>query len=384
MRISVVICLFVGSYFQAVTAQTEREEVVIDSLSEMVITAMLRPEELTRAPASIQLVTSKDLLRFAGSNTGELLAFVQGVELTRYGVDGITFNARGLNSAFNNRMLQIVDGRKSTSPLSGGLPIFNNGTTIKDDIHQIEVVLGPQTALYGPNAHSGVINTITKDPGVYPGTSVSLSAGNQYQLSGRVRHAQKINEKWAWKITGEYAGGREFDFIDSVYIVGRNNGVPEHNVDFDFLHIRGEAHLYHNIKPKNEFIISSGASSNDFLQVTTSGRNQMRGVSYQFIQARYYSRHFNANVYNTWGSLGDSYIIPPYTQVYFMRTQPGPSYLPPVEAEQFALNAAGVKENSRRFNADLQYQTNFPEAGVFMVAGFDFEHANPNRKNGTT
>src|SRR5690606_2604308 len=119
-------------------------------------------------------------------------------------------------------------------------------------------------------------------------------------------------------------------------------------------------------------------------QVTTSGRNQMRGVSYQFIQARYNSPHFNANVYNTWGSLGDSYIIPPYTQVYFMRTQPGPLYLPPFEAEQFALNAAGVKENSRRLNADLQYQTNFPEAGVFLVAGLDFEHANPNRKNGTT
>ena len=32
------------------------------------------------------------------------------------------------------------------------------------DVSQIEVVLGPSSALYGPNAHSGVINVIFKKP----------------------------------------------------------------------------------------------------------------------------------------------------------------------------------------------------------------------------
>ena len=193
------------------------KEIITDTLSEVVITTLMRPEKITRAPASVQVLTTKDINRFAGSNTGELLAKVQGVEFTRYGVDGITFNARGLNSAFNNKMLQIVDGRISTAALSGGLPVFNNGTTSKDDIQQIEIIVGPQMALHGPNAHNGVISTITKDARIFQGTTVSLSAGNQYQFSGRLRHAQKINDHWAWKVTGEYARGRDFNFVDSVY-----------------------------------------------------------------------------------------------------------------------------------------------------------------------
>ena len=362
----------------------EEEEIPTDTLSEVVVFSLLRPEKITRAPASIQILTTDDISRFAGSNTGELISTLQGVEFTRYGVDGITFNARGLNSAFNNKILQIVDGRISTSALSGGLPVFNNGSTIKDDIQQIEVILGPLTSLFGPNAHNGVINIITKDPRLYSGTSVSLSAGNQYQFSGRVRHAQKINKQWAWKVTGEFANGREFDFIDSVYVGSSPKGIPEHSVDLDFRHIRGEAHLYYNIKSRNEIIISGGSSSNDFLQVTTSGRNQMKGVGYSFLQARYRSPNFYANVYNTWGTLGKSYTLTGYNQVFWMRTQPGPLFLPPEEAEQVALSAARFREKSRRFNADLQYRHNFSEAGLFLVAGLDFENAQPNTHGGNT
>lgn len=384
MKIPLIVLLSSFLVIQSVSAQNEAEAVVSDTLPEVVVLSLLRPEKITRAPASIQVLTTKDIDLFAGSNTGELHATIQGVEFTRYGVDGTTFNARGLNSAFNNKILQIVDGRISTSALSGGLPVFNNGSTIKDDIKQIEIVLGPQTALYGPNAHNGVFNTITKDPRQYPGTSVSLSAGNQHQFSGRLRHAQKIDDRWAWKITGEYAGGREFYFIDSVYVGNPPEAIPEHNVDFDFRHLRGEAHLYYNINPKTEIIVSAGASNNDFLQVTTSGRNQMRDVGYSFLQGRYKSRHFYANVYNTWGSLGNSYVIPGYTQIYWMRTQPGPLYLPPEEAEKLALSGAGFEEKSRRFNADLQYHKNFADAGLFLVGGLDFESARPNTNGGTT
>ena len=375
---------FILVQFSFAQNEVQEKNIPTDTLSEVVITSLIRPEKITSAPASIQVLTSRDFNRFAGSNPYELISKLQGVEFTRYGVDGTTFNARGLNSAFDNKILQIVDGRISTAAISGGLPVFNNGSTIKDDIQQLEVVLGPQTALFGPNAHNGVFNTMTKDARLYTGTTVSLSAGNQYQFSGRFRHAQKINDHWAWKVTGEYASGREFNFLDSVYVGVPPKSIPEHNVDFDFRHLRGEAHLYYNINPKTEIIVSSGTSSNDFLQVTTSGRNQMKGLTYTFLQARFKSPHFYANVYNTWGSLGESYTIPAYTQSFWLRTQPGPSFLPPDEAEKFALNSARFKEKSRRFNADFQYNTHFSEAGLFLVAGVDFENIRPNIDGGTT
>ncbi|QYA26128.1 TonB-dependent receptor [Gramella sp. MT6] len=386
MKISAVFFIFSFLSSQIILAQNvdQAKDAVTDTLPEVMVTSLLRPQKITRAPASIQVITSRDLGLFAGSNTGELISRIQGLEFTRYGVDGITFNSRGLNSAFNNKILQIVDGRISTAALSGGLPVFNNGTTIKDDIQQIEIVVGPQTALFGPNAHNGVFNTITKDPRLYPGTSVSLSAGNQEQFSGRFRHAQKIDDRWAWKITGEYASGREFHFIDSVYVGNPPQGVPEHNVDFDFRHLRGEAHLYYNLDANTEIVVSGGASTNDFLQVTTSGRNQMKDVGYSFLQARYKSPHFYANIYNTWGTLGNSYTLAGYTQIFWMRSQPGPLYLPPDEAEKAALSGSEFKEKSRRFNADIQYHTDFPEAGLFLVGGLDFENSQPNINDGTT
>ncbi|MBK9337180.1 MAG: TonB-dependent receptor plug domain-containing protein [Lewinellaceae bacterium] len=70
---------------------------------------------------------------------------------------------RGFNSAFNPKNLQINDGRFS-SLIATGLPLGALGTTVKEDIERIEVILGPSSALYGPNAHNGLLNTITKDP----------------------------------------------------------------------------------------------------------------------------------------------------------------------------------------------------------------------------
>src|SRR5689334_4525993 len=206
----------------------------------VVISASRHPEKITDAPASIHVIGVKDFDQFPGSNISELVSRIQGVEYTRSGIDGITFNARGFHSAFNNKVLDLVDGRNSMAALSGGLPLFNNGSYVKEDIERLEIVLGPQTALYGPNAHNAVFNTITKDPRKYQGTTVSVSGGNHYQFSSRVRQAAKINDKWAYKLVGEYAAGKEFVFHDSVFLdnFAPPSSIPEHNVKFDFRHIR--------------------------------------------------------------------------------------------------------------------------------------------------
>ena len=207
----------------------------------IVISASKRVEKITDAPASIHVIGQKDLQQFAGSNVGELAAYVQGLEFVRMGVDNVSFNARGLNNAFNGRVFQLVDGRNSMNPLSGSLMMGNNMSVNKEDIEKVEILLGPQTALYGPNAHSALFNYITKDPRKYQGTTLSVSAGNQSQFSARIRQAQKINDKWAYKFTGEYAVGRDFEFYDSLtgagggpaMVFGPIQNVPE-RMDFDF------------------------------------------------------------------------------------------------------------------------------------------------------
>lgn len=368
--------------------------------NEIVVSASKHPEKITNAPASIQVIGIKEIEQFAGSNVSELVSKVQGVEYTRSGVDEITFNARGLNSAFNIKVFQLVDGRNSMAAASGGIALFNNGSTNKDDIERIEIVLGPQTALYGPNAHNALFNYITKDPRKYPGTTVAVSAGSQNQFSSRFRHAAKINNKWAYKLSGEHATGKDYKWYDSVYAGGNAgpviNGfgpivaIPERINDFNFRRYRGEAHVYYSVSPKADIIISSGGSKFTRLQVTTTGRNQLRDFTYGFLQARYVHPHFFANIYNTWGNLGTSFNISNYTRDFWNRTHStitnpaSPLYnnfgkLSPDSAEMYALRLGNrFKERSQRFNGEVQYNYNFQNAGLFLVTGLNYQEEKPN------
>jgi iron complex outermembrane receptor protein len=368
--------------------------------NEIVISASKRPEKITNAPASIQVIGIKEIEQFAGSNVNELVSKVQGVEYTRSGVDEITFNARGLNSAFNIKVFQLVDGRNSMAPLSGGIAVFNSGSTNKDDIERIEIVLGPQSALYGPNAHNALFNYITKDPRKYQGTTVAVSAGSQSQFSSRFRHAAKINNKWAYKLSGEHATGQDYKWYDSVYAGGNAgpviNGfgpvvaIPERIHDFNFRRYRGEAHVYYSVTPKADIILSSGGSKFTRLQVTTTGRNQLRDITYGFLQARFVHPHFFANIYNTWGNLGTSLLIGSYTRDFWNRTHStitnpaSPLYkafgkLSPDSAEMYALRLGNtLKERSQRLNGEVQYNYNFQKAGLFLVAGLNYQEEKPN------
>jgi outer membrane receptor for ferrienterochelin and colicins len=361
--------------------------------NEVIISASKRPEKITNAPASIQVIGRKDLEEFPGSNVTELVSKVQGIEYTRSGVDDITFNARGLNSAFNNKVFQMVDGRNTMAAASAGLALFNNGSTIKDDIERIEIVMGPQSALYGPNAHNALFNYITKDPRQYQGTSVSASIGSQSQYSTRFRHALQINNKWAYKLTGEHAIGKDFEWHDSVY-AGNQNGntpffgsavaIPERIQDFGFRRSRSEAHVYYTLKPGADIIVSGGGSKFTRTQVTTGTHNRLEDITYGFLQARFVHPHFFANVYNTWGNLGKVLFLGNYTRDFWNRTHSsqtiGPNrYLPPDSAEIFATRLGNyVTEKSQRVNADAQYNYHFEKAGLLMVAGMAFQKDMPN------
>ncbi|MFN2440702.1 MAG: beta-sandwich domain-containing protein, partial [Chitinophagaceae bacterium] len=125
---------------QVVAGETTRADIALTTshqvADEVVVSASKRHEKITDAPASIQVIGEKELTQFSGSNVGELAAYVQGVEFVRMGVDNVSFNARGLNNAFNGKVFQMIDGRNSMSPLSGSLMMGNNVSVNKEDIER--------------------------------------------------------------------------------------------------------------------------------------------------------------------------------------------------------------------------------------------------------
>ena len=361
---------------------------------EVVVSASKRAEKITRAPASISLITTKDIEQTSSFNVGELASKIQGVEFVRTGVNGVGINARGFNNAFNAKILSMTDGRNSMMAGGSGLAAGIMNTVIKEDVARVEIVLGPNSALYGPNAHNGIVNTITKDPRIYQGTTLAISTGNQGVFSGRFRQATKINSRWAYKITGEYTTGKDFTFNDSVYAGGGNYGpakaIPERIPSFQFKHQRGSADLYYSASKKTDIIVSYGGSNNDFLSVNNVGRNQIRGWKFSYLQARLVSTHWFAQAYETWTNVGTSYGIPGYTRDFYNRTHStitdpaSPAYatarlLTPEDAEANALRLGNqFKETSKRFNSEVQYNYFFKGIGLGLVTGVSYQQDNPN------
>jgi iron complex outermembrane receptor protein len=274
-----------------------------------------------------------------------------------------------------------------------GLPSGIMNTVIKEDIERLEIVLGPNSALYGPNAHNGIANTITKDPRKYEGTTLVLSRGNRDVFSGRARNALKLNNKWAYKSSWEYTTGRDFEFHDSIYAGGTFYGpaiaIPERIPSYQFRHIRGEAHVYYSVTPRSDIIASYGGSKNNFISVNNTGRNQIRDWKFSYLQMRFVSPRFFAQAYETWTNVGQSYGIPGYTRDFYNRTHstitdknnalfPVVGYLEPDSAEKNALRLGNrFKEESRRFNGEVQYNYNFDNIGLYMVAGATYQKDDP-------
>ena len=154
------------------------------------------------------------------------------MDFVRSGVVGTGVNIRGFNSNFNSKNLQVADGRLATL-IATGLPMGPLNTQIKEDIERVEVILGPNSALYGPNAHNGLVHIISKDPRTSEGTTIAAGVGNQSLFSVRARHAQVVNDKFSFKLTAEHTQGEEFAFADSVYIDRDLDGVKEGYEEFE-------------------------------------------------------------------------------------------------------------------------------------------------------
>jgi len=141
-----------------------------------VVTASRKRERVEDAPASISVITQTDIRRESNTNLGDYMKTVKGVEFTQSGIDSYNLSARGFNTSFSSRLLTLTDGRMANVP-SLRLIAYNVIPVSFEDVQQIEVVLGPSSALYGPNAYTGVLNIITSSPLDASGTTINLQGG---------------------------------------------------------------------------------------------------------------------------------------------------------------------------------------------------------------
>src|SRR5512133_3181951 len=140
----------------------------------IVVTATRFDIPLDLSPASASVITSEDLEQKQIERVSDALREVPGLSVVQTGTAGQLTSVfmRGLPS---EDMQVLLDGIPINQGLSGAMN-FADITT--DDIARIEVVRGPQSAIYGPHALAGVIQIFTKKGTGTPGVMVAGEGGS--------------------------------------------------------------------------------------------------------------------------------------------------------------------------------------------------------------
>jgi iron complex outermembrane receptor protein len=261
-------------------------------------------------------------------------------------------------------------------------------TVTKDDVERVEILLGPNGTLYGPNAHNGLVNTITKNPFKYQGTTLALGGGNQSVLTARLRHAQAVSDKFAYKFHFERSQGTEFNYTDSVYV--GTKGYKELELDRKFDTQKYGAGLFYKPTATSELSSYYGHSNNNNLGVTSAGRNQIKDWSIDVAQLKYVSPRLFLNTYYSWSKTDETYAINQRTQNYVSFINNGfseeESLRRSYTEQWFPIGSGGVplkrgalfKDASKRYNAEAQYNNNW--SNFFLIAGAQYQYDMANSK----
>lgn len=173
--------------------------------------ASKKAEKLFDAPFSTSVVTKADMLHAGCTSIMEALRLIPGLIVLEQSNGNYDIHLRGgsnvqRNSLFsvagNTTTLVMIDNRPTYNYYLGGtfwetLPIDLN------DIDRIELVRGPSSAMYGPNAVSGVINIITRRPeqrGWYAVANAQQGSNQTNINNGSLGY--KFNEKLSFILSG--------------------------------------------------------------------------------------------------------------------------------------------------------------------------------------
>ncbi len=149
---------------------------------EIVITASRIPTSLPLVARSVIVITAKELKKMPIQSIQGLLQYIPSVDLQQRGPGGIQADLSIRGSTFEQTLL-LVNGIKVNDPQTGHHNL--NIPYSLADVERVEILKGPGSRIYGPNAFGGVVNIILKE-GKTKNFSINLSGGDYQYFQGGV------------------------------------------------------------------------------------------------------------------------------------------------------------------------------------------------------
>lgn len=128
-------------------------------LPELVVTASRTTVATREVGSAITVITAEQIERRQVRFVSDILRQVPGVAVSRAGNIGAVTQVR-IRGAEGNHTLVIIDGVEVNDPMNGSE--FDFSSLLADDIERIEVLRGPQSAIWGSDTIGGVVNIVTK------------------------------------------------------------------------------------------------------------------------------------------------------------------------------------------------------------------------------
>ncbi|MFN9375999.1 MAG: TonB-dependent receptor plug domain-containing protein, partial [Novosphingobium sp.] len=195
--------VFTPSLAMAQDAPTEDDGAIKD----IVVTARKTAETLSDAPVAVSVVTSEKINElgltsiddFAKQSTGISFSQAFGRSTDRPVIRGQSNVLAGVQAGVETGAAYFVDGVYYQGDIQGFDP---------QSIERVEVIKGPQSALYGRNTYAGAINYITKDPSKDLTVSARgrVAEHDEYEISGSVS-GQIVPDVFGFR-----AGGRFYKY----------------------------------------------------------------------------------------------------------------------------------------------------------------------------
>jgi iron complex outermembrane receptor protein len=172
-----------------------------------------KPQRISEVPANMEIITADDIRRSGADNIPDILQFVAGITVRRYGFAAADVGIRGYNETSNPRLLVLLNGQQVYLDDLGRTQWYTLPVTL-EEIRQIEIVKGPNTALFGFNAVSGVINIITWDPSQDSVNTATLRGGTQGYVSMSAIGTGRIADVGGIRLAADGFRAQEFAATD--------------------------------------------------------------------------------------------------------------------------------------------------------------------------
>ena len=144
-------------------------------------------QEIVNAPASVSIITAREIRNHGYRTLADILRSVRGFYVS-YDRNYSYVGVRGFQRPgdYNGRILLLVNGHQLNDTIFESALLGTESPIDVSLIERVEVVRGPSSSLYGTSAFFGVVNLITKTGQSQNGVTVDMQGASQRFRRGNV------------------------------------------------------------------------------------------------------------------------------------------------------------------------------------------------------